>query len=285
MQNFGVILVDKPVGITSFDVIRKLRKITGIKKIGHTGTLDPFASGLLPICIGKATRLAEKLTFSSKEYIVTMQFGRKTETGDTEGEVVDEADTAIFTLNLLNETVSKILKLETQTPPKYSAIRINGRRAYELARKNKEVKLQPRPINIHEFEILGYHHPKLKYRTIVSKGTYIRVLSETIAELLGTIGTTIELRRSKIGEMSIQQSIPLDEITETNWQQNMLSLPQVFPDFPKAVVNDLATFKNGGFVEIIQDDLAEVMAVDSEGNCVGMAYIKDGLLKPKLVFI
>ena len=285
MQDFGVLLVDKPVGITSFDVIRKLRKITGIKKIGHTGTLDPFATGLLPICIGKATRIAKKLSASDKEYTVTMQFGIKTDTGDTEGKNIEQQETPEFPKEIIDNIISEILVIEHQTPPHYSAVKVNGKRAYELARENKEISLQPRPIKIYEFELISYDHPMLKYRTIVSKGTYIRVLSETIAEKLGTIGSTIELRRSKIGNLDVKNSIRLEDITEQNWQQNMLSLPEIFQDFPKIEINEILTFKNGGFIEIKADDRTEIMVLDKLGDCLGFAAIETGILKPKLVFI
>ena len=285
MQDFGVILVDKPVGITSFDVIRKLRKITNIKKIGHTGTLDPFASGLLPICIGKATRIAEKLSTSNKEYIVTMQFGIKTDTGDTEGKNIEQQKTDEFPQAHIDSIKPFILALKQQTPPPYSAIKVNGERAYVLARENREISLQPRPIQIYEFEVIGYDHPMLKYRTKVSKGTYIRVLSETIAKKLGTIGFTIELRRSKIGNLNIKKSIQLENITEQNWQQNMLSLPEIFPDFPKIEITDITTFKNGGFSEVDVDDITEIMVLDDKENCLGFASIETRILKPKLVFI
>ncbi|OPX26794.1 MAG: tRNA pseudouridine(55) synthase TruB, partial [Candidatus Cloacimonas sp. 4484_143] len=269
MQDFGVILVNKPAGITSFDVIRKLRKITGIKKIGHTGTLDPFATGLLPICIGKATRIAEKLSSSTKEYLVTMQFGMKTETGDTEGKIVEQQKISAFPKEKIEEIIPEILELEEQIPPNYSAVRVNGKRAYELARKNKEIILQPRPVKIIEFEIIKYDHPELTYRTVVTKGTYIRVLSETIAEILGTIGTTIELQRSRINHLDLNMAINLDNITKQNWQNKLIPLPEIFPDFPKKEIADVSIFKNGGFIEIEAEDCGEIMVLSEDGKCLG----------------
>ncbi|RLC53855.1 MAG: tRNA pseudouridine(55) synthase TruB [Candidatus Cloacimonadota bacterium] len=285
MQDFGVILVNKPAGITSFDVIRKLRKITGIKKIGHTGTLDPFATGLLPICIGKATRIAEKLSSSTKEYLVTMQFGMKTETGDTEGKIVEQQKISAFPKEKIEEIIPEILELEEQIPPNYSAVRVNGKRAYELARKNKEIILQPRPVKIIEFEIIKYDHPELTYRTVVTKGTYIRVLSETIAEILGTIGTTIELQRSRINHLDLNMAINLDNITKQNWQNKLIPLPEIFPDFPKKEIADVSIFKNGGFIEIEAEDCGEIMVLSEDGKCLGFARLEAGILKPKLVFI
>jgi len=285
MQDFGVILVNKPAGITSFDVIRKLRKITGIKKIGHTGTLDPFATGLLPICIGKATRIAEKLSSSTKEYLVTMQFGIKTETGDTEGKIIKQQNSSAFSKENLEEMIPEILEIEEQTPPKYSAVRVNGKRAYELARKNKEIILQPRPIKITEFEIIKYDHPKLIYRTVVSKGTYIRVLSETIAEILGTIGTTIELQRSRINHLDLNMAINLDNINKQNWQNKLIPLPEIFPDFPKKEIADVNIFRNGGFIEVDVENCTEIMVLSEDGSCLGFAEIEAGILKPRLVFI
>jgi len=285
MQDFGVILVNKPAGITSFDVIRKLRKITGIKKIGHTGTLDPFATGLLPICIGKATRIAEKLSSSTKEYLVTMQFGIKTETSDTEGKIIKQQNSSAFSKENLEEMIPEILEIEEQTPPKYSAVRVNGKRAYELARKNKEIILQPRPIKITEFEIIKYDHPKLIYRTVVSKGTYIRVLSETIAEILGTIGTTIELQRSRINHLDLNMAINLDNINKQNWKNKLIPLPEIFPNFPKKEIVDVNIFRNGGFIEVDVENCTEIMVLSEDGSCLGFAEIEAGILKPRLVFI
>jgi tRNA pseudouridine55 synthase len=285
MQDFGVILVNKPAGLTSFDVIRKLRKITGIKKIGHTGTLDPFATGLLPLCIGKATRIAEKLSSSSKEYLVTMQFGFKTDTGDTEGEIISQLEVSEFSIGKIENVIPEILKLKEQIPPKYSAVRVNGKHAYELARKNKEVLLQPRPIKILNFDIIKYDHPKLIYRTVVSKGTYIRVLSETIAEMIGTIGTTIELQRSRINHLDLNMSTNLDDITEQNWRNKLIPLTEILPDFPKKEIADESIFKNGGFIEVNSEDCTEIMVLSKEGQCLGFAKIEAGFLKPKLVFI
>jgi len=285
MTDFGVILVDKPAGITSFAVIRLLRKITGIKKIGHTGTLDPFASGLLPICLGKATRIASKLTSSSKEYLVKMQLGIKTETGDTEGKIQEKQDISVIPRKQIDEIIPQILKISRQIPPKFSAIKIDGKRAYKLARENKEMVLKPRSVQIIDFEIIAYEYPILTYRTNVSKGTYIRVLSETIAEMLGTIGTTIELRRTRIGFLDVAGSTKLDSITQENWQKILKPLPEIFPDITKKEIADVTTFRNGGFLEVEDEDCTEIMIMSEDGKCLGLARIEGGLLKPKMVFI
>ena len=285
MTDFGVILVDKPAGITSFAVIRLLRKITGIKKIGHTGTLDPFASGLLPICLGKATRIASKLTSSSKEYLVKMQLGIKTETGDTEGKIQEKQDISVIPRKQIDEIIPQILKISRQIPPKFSAIKIDGKRAYKLARENKEMVLKPRSVQIIDFEIIAYEYPILTYRTNVSKGTYIRVLSETIAEMLGTIGTTIELRRTRIGFLDVAGSTKLDSITQENWQKILKPLPEIFPDITKKEIADVTTFRNGGFLSVEDEDCTEIMIMSEDGKCLGLARIEGGLLKPKMVFI
>ena len=205
MNKFGVFLINKPVGITSFDVIRKLRKITNIRKMGHSGTLDPFAEGLLPVLAGKATRIANFLLADKKEYWVRARLGLKTETGDITGKIVAEQSFPEISESKILQTAQEMLTLKTQKPPKYSAKKIAGKKAYELARQNISFELAEQKIKIFSFEIKEIQLPFIVYRTTVSKGVYIRALSETFAEKLGTIGTTSELRRTKVGNPSIEK--------------------------------------------------------------------------------
>ena len=286
MSDYGIILIDKSVGITSFDVVRKLRKITGIRKIGHTGTLDPFASGLLPVCIGKATRISSKLSSREKEYLVNIQFGIRTDTGDNTGSIIETKDIPKLTLANIEEIIPQILAIKEQVPHKFSAVKINGKKAYELARADKPVELKPRPIKILSFEILKLEFPYLVYRTKVSKGTYIRSLTETIARKLNTIATTVELRRTGISEIKIETAVKLEEIDPMNWQDHLIPLSHFFKDMQKFVINsetEFNHFQNGRSFEVDTEDVEEIMILNTEGSCLGFASINGNLLKPRIV--
>ncbi len=287
MSDFGVILIDKPPNITSFDVVRKLRKITGIRKIGHTGTLDPFATGLLQLCIGKATRVVSKLTENDKTYIATCQLGIQTDTGDLTGEIIKQEKPPKITEEELNNIVPEILKISSQIPHKFSAVKVDGKRAYELARKKEEVNLQSRPIKILGFSIENFKDNKLTYKAHVSKGTYIRVLSETIAEKLGTIGATINLRRTKIGKIDLNNVVKLEDLNSSNWKEYLVPLTQIFSSIKKVnlKLEQIELFKNGGNVKTLLNDEKEIIVLDNTDKCVGFAYIKEGSLKPKIVLI
>ncbi len=287
MSDFGVILIDKPPNITSFDVVRKLRKITGIRKIGHTGTLDPFATGLLQICIGKATRVVSKLTENDKTYLATCKLGIQTDTGDLTGEIIKQEDPPKILKEELNNIIPEILKIKSQVPHKFSAVKVNGKRAYELARNKLEVNLKPRSITISEFCIENYKGNELTYIAHVSKGTYIRVLSETIAEKLGTIGTTKTLKRTKIGELELSSAVKLEDVNESNWKDHLIPLNQVFLNLTRIQMKpeQQQIFKNGGNVETLQKNEDDVMVLDNADECIGFGIIEEGFLKPKLVFI
>jgi len=287
MSDFGVMLIDKPPNITSFDVVRELRKITGIKKIGHTGTLDPFATGLLQLCIGKATRVVSKLIENDKTYLATCQLGIQTDTGDLTGNIIKQEEPPKITKEDSNNIIPEILKITSQIPHKFSAVKVNGKRAYELARQKKEVVLQSRPIKILGFSIENFEDNKLTYKAHVSKGTYIRVLSETIAEKLGTIGTTISLRRTKIGEVDLNSAVKLDDLNSSNWKDYLIPLTQIFSSYAKVhlKLEQMELFRNGVNVKIQLNDEDEVIVLDNDDRCVGFGYIKEGSLKPQIVFI
>jgi len=287
MSVFGVLLIDKPAGITSFDVIRKLRKITNIRKIGHTGTLDPFADGLLPVCVGKATKIVKYLSDKDKEYLVKIRLGKRTDTGDIDGKLIAEKTVPDLNLEKITGIIPEMLALKEQIPSRFSAIKINGKRAYELARQNKEIDIETRPIRIFSFEISKLELPDISYKTKVSKGTYIRVLSETYAEKLGTIAYTTELRRTMIGILKIEDAISLDKITTGNWLEYLKPLPEILSDFPKIELdsNKILDFKNGKFISYQKDDEKDVMVIDENQNCLGFADMIKGNLKPKIVMI
>lgn len=217
----GIILVNKPKNWTSFDVVNKIRRIiqnseyntTGKKRypVGHTGTLDPLATGLLVILVGKYTKNAEKLSKLDKEYDFTMMLGVNSSTGDEEGEKTKNSS-RYPDISEIKTTIDKLTGEIQQTPHKFSAIKINGKKAYELARKGQEVKLEPRKVIVEKLDINSYDYPNISLSTKVSSGTYIRSLVEDIGEKLETGAYMTSLNRSKVGDFSIENSITMEGI-------------------------------------------------------------------------
>jgi tRNA pseudouridine55 synthase len=210
-----IILIDKPADMSSFGVVarvrRKLRDREGKKvKVGHTGTLDPFATGLLILLAGRATKRSNEFLKKDKEYEATVYLGKTSTTGDIEGEITDVSD-KIPTLDEVKAACEKFIGEIDQTVPVFSAVKINGERAYKLARKGKEVEMPTRKVTIYSLEIIDYTYPELKIRTHVSSGTYIRTLGEDIGKALGTGAYLTALRRTKIADYSVNDALKLDD--------------------------------------------------------------------------
>lgn len=214
----GIINVLKPPGMTSHDVVGYLRKVTGIKKIGHTGTLDPGAAGVLPICIGKATKIVDYIMNDRKEYICELTLGNATDTCDKYGEFLYTED--LDCSNIKSEDLASILKSFkgeiTQVPPAYSAVKINGIRAYDLARQGKEVEIPSRKVTIYNIELLSFNLPKAMLKIECSKGTYIRSICRDIGDMLGTRAYMSFLLRTRTGSFTLDNAYTLEEINSTN---------------------------------------------------------------------
>ncbi len=211
----GIILVDKPKGITSFQVLNKIKFKFGFKKIGHAGTLDPDATGLLIVLVGAATRLQRFITEEKKSYSGIIQLGITTTTDDTTGEVTETATVPEFTQEKLNEILSTFLGETLQAPPAVSAIKVNGQRAYKLARQGENVVLEKRMVKLYEAELKPVDKTKLEYRLTCSKGFYVRSFARDFALELGTLGATESIRRESTGGVELSQSITLDKLLET----------------------------------------------------------------------
>lgn len=217
----GYLLIDKPIGWTSFDVVAKVRGLirqeTGIKKpkVGHTGTLDPLATGLLVIVVGTYCKRAQEFSKLDKVYEVTMSLGETSTTGDDEGE-----KTKVSAVKPKKEAIKAVLEHFTgeilQTPPIYSAIKVDGQRAYKLARAGKEVKMQPRKVQVYRLQLTDYSYPLVKFTAKVSSGTYIRSLAEDIGNQLGTGAYMSALRRTRVGEFDLKNATNVEEATDTN---------------------------------------------------------------------
>ena len=215
----GLLLIDKPSGWTSFDVVAKVRGLirqqTGVKKpkVGHTGTLDPLATGLLVLTVGSYCKRASEFSKLDKTYEVTMCLGQTSTTGDEEGEKTAVSDKQPA-LNEVEAAINSFIGEIEQTPPAYSAIKVNGQRAYKLARAGQTVKLEPRKVKVYEITEVKYHYPEIKFATKVSSGTYIRSLVEDIGNRLGTGAYMTNLRRTSVGDLSVGASNRIDDLAE-----------------------------------------------------------------------
>lgn len=215
MENNEILLIDKPAGMSSFGVVARVRRILSQKagkrvKVGHTGTLDPFATGLLILLAGKATKKSNEFLKLDKEYEAVVRLGAKSSTGDIEGEII-ETKCELVGEEEVREAVASFQGEIEQTVPQFSAVKINGERAYKLARKGVEVEMPRRKVKIYEIEVLEYAWPELKMRCKVSSGTYIRALGEDIGEKLGVGGYLTALRRTVVGEYKVENAVRLEE--------------------------------------------------------------------------
>ncbi|MDP4144361.1 MAG: tRNA pseudouridine(55) synthase TruB [Bacillota bacterium] len=230
----GVINVYKPLNITSFDVVRKIKKITNIKKIGHTGTLDPMACGVLPICIGKATKIVDYLMQDYKIYRADLELGKVTDTYDLEGTILEQNE-----VNVSGEDVKKVInkfigEIE-QIPPMYSALKMNGKRLYELARQGIEVERKGRNITIFDINIIEINLPLVKFDVKCSKGTYIRSLCYDIGKELGCGGTMAGLERLSTGFFTKENSIHLENLTEENIKDYLITIDNALQSYEKVL--------------------------------------------------
>ena len=283
----GIIIVNKEQGYTSNDVVQIIKK-TFNEKVGHTGTLDPMATGVLPILIGKGTLLSKYLINHDKIYVATLKLGIKTDTGDVTGDIIKEnkVDTNILDKEIVLNVLEKIKGKQKQVPPMYSAIKVNGKKLYEYARKGLTIDIQPRMINIYNTELLNIdiENKEIKFRVECSKGTYIRTLCEKIAENLGTIGTMSSLNREKVGEFEISQAIKIDQIKENFDLNNLISIEEFFKNKNKIRLSprSFIAFING--VKLMDDNEDGIYRVYNVNNeFVGIGTIKEGILKRNIV--
>ena len=217
----GIVIVDKPQGWTSQDVASRLRRVFNTRRIGHGGTLDPMATGVLPVFVGRATRGVEFFEHAEKTYEAVLRLGMTTDTEDITGAVLSEATVSLSEADILG-VLPQFRGDIWQVPPMYSALKVNGQKLYDLARKGKEVERQPRPITIHELTLLGMCEEGVRLRVRCSKGTYIRTLCKDIGQALGCGGCMAQLRRVSAGEYTIEEAVPLQTLLETGSPEQYL---------------------------------------------------------------
>ena len=283
----GIIIVNKEQGYTSNDVVQIVKKIFN-EKVGHTGTLDPMATGVLPVLVGKGTLLSKYLINHDKIYVATLKLGIKTDTGDITGNIIEEKD--VNDKCLQKENIQKVLEEikgeQKQIPPMYSAIKVNGKKLYEYARKGQKVDIEPRIINIYNTELLSIdkENKEIKFRVSCSKGTYIRTLCENIAKKLETIGTMSALNREKVGEFEISRANKISEIKENFNTNKLISIESFFEDKDKIELSprSYVAFLNG--VELFTDNEDGIYRIyNIEKNFIGIGIVKNGILKRDIV--
>ncbi len=284
MQN-GVLIINKEKGMTSRDVVNVLTKIFNTKKIGHTGTLDPIAEGVLVICLGKCTKLCELLTSKYKEYIATIKLGIATDTLDITGNILKEAKYEV-TEKQIKEVLNSFLGKSIQEVPIYSAVKVKGKKLYEYARAKEEVTLPKREIEIKSIELLSFKDNEITFKTTVSKGTYIRSLINDICLKLNTVGTMSSLIRTKQGEFTIEDSYTLDDIKNNNYQ--ILSIEEVLFNIETITIDETLynKIKDGAIIDkIFKSDLA-CLKYQDKIVAIYQTYAKDNnKAKPYIMFI
>ena len=295
MERSGVINIYKEAGYTSHDVVAKLRGILKQKKTGHTGTLDPQAQGVLPVCLGKGTKLCDLLADHDKEYEAVLRLGITTDTQDMEGNVLQESSVQVSE----EEVRTCILSFQgeqMQVPPMYSALKVNGKKLYELAREGKVVERKARPVTFHKIEVLWMELPKVKIRVQCSKGTYIRTLCNDIGEKLGCGGCMEELLRTRVERFALEDAVKLDEVQKAMEEGTVDSLifpvDRIFDQYPTAKTTtqgDLLVHNgNRLFSELLQEEpeaeSGYVRVYDSEDTFIGLFEKKTDQLVPGKMF-
>lgn len=285
----GIIVINKPKEYTSHDVVAKVKKILNIKKVGHTGTLDPNATGVLPLLLNTGTKLSKYLIEHDKEYEVMLELGIKTDTADIEGNVIKKEEVNWEKLNDIEETLNTFLGEQTQIPPIYSAIKVNGKKLYEYARSGQNINIEPRNIQIYKIELQKIDKQKneINFRVHCSKGTYIRSLCEDIAQRLGTIGYMKELKRTKVGNFTISEAVKIEEIENNKEQiikEKLISIEKFFESKESIKLNkkQLDKFLNG--VKIRIDKQEDICRIYNENNeFIGIGTIEKNFLKRDII--
>jgi tRNA pseudouridine55 synthase len=294
-QTSGVLVIDKPVGMTSHDVVQAVRRGTGIRRAGHTGTLDPRASGVLVVLIGPAVRLSEFLTTSEKRYQAVMKFGMTTSTYDTEGAITSQGREYNFEFEDLEKALTKFVGEVEQTPPVYSALKIDGRRAYELARKGEEIEMEPRKITVHSLELLEWEAPEAVIDIHCSSGTYIRSLAHDLGEEMGSGATLINLRRTKNGRFTLRDSVSLRKLEEAfangDWYRYLIPAAEALADWYTVELSfdQVDEVRHGHRVPALEpmEPGSLARAISQEGELVALVeYIEeDQEWQPRKVFM
>lgn len=277
----GIIVIDKPKGYTSRDVVNIISKELGEKKVGHTGTLDPLATGVLVVCVGKYTKLVDLLTSLDKEYIAEIKLGIETDTLDVLGNVVNEEQSIVKKIDIL-KTFSKFIGEYQMEVPKYSAIKVNGKKLYEYARNNEDVKLPIKKVHIYELELLSFYQDIISFRCRVEKGTYIRSLIRDLMKNLNTIGTMNNLIRTKQGNFKLENACKIEDIKNKNY--HLLKAKDVL-NIKEYVLNEVEYRKVCNGNKMVLNETDNLLILMYDGEEVAIYQKNDDLYKPYVMFI
>jgi len=290
----GALVVDKPTGMTSHDVVQAVRNGTGIRRAGHTGTLDPRASGVLVVLLGPAVRLSEFISASDKRYQAIIRLGASTDTFDADGKFTRKTEVPVdVTETQFEEALMKFIGHIQQTPPPYSAVKVQGRKAYEMAREGEEVDLAPRTIDVYHLEVLEWAPPEVVIDVHCSSGTYVRSLANDLGDMLGCGGYLVGLRRTKSGRFSLRDATPLRKLQEAfrdgTWSQYLIPAAEALGDWPSLELDpdQVDAIKHGHRVPAAEDAKpGMVRAVSMAGELVALMELDEEARqwKPKKVF-
>ena len=290
----GVLVVDKPVGLTSHDVVQIVRKGTNIRRAGHTGTLDPRASGVLVILIGPAVRLSEYVSASDKRYQAVIRLGATTDTYDADGRIVSTSPVDKLNEEQFEDSLQAFVGEIEQVPPPYSAVKVKGRKAYEMAREGEEIDLAPRRINVYSLELLEWAPPEAVIDVYCSSGTYVRSLAHDLGEKLGVGAHLIGLRRTKSGRFTLRDAVPLRKLREAfedgNWYQYLIPAAEALSDWPEVELQheQVEAIRHGHRIPAVEEQQGNSMArgVSEQGELVAlMEFVPESNeWQPKKVF-
>jgi tRNA pseudouridine55 synthase len=279
----GVLVVDKPVGMTSHDVVQAIRGGTGLRRAGHTGTLDPRASGVLVILVGPAVRLSEFVSASDKRYQAIIRLGSTTDTFDADGKFTHSDEPVNVTEEQFEKVLSTFIGEIEQTPPPYSAVKVQGRKAYEMARQGEEVDLAPRKITVHHLEVLEWAPPEVVIDVHCSSGTYVRSLANDLGTALGCGAYLVGLRRTKSGRFSLRDATPLRKLQEAfhagNWYQYLIPAAEALAEWPAVELNpdEVEDVRHGHRVKAAAEaQPGMVRGVSTQGELVALMDLVTG---------
>lgn len=285
----GIIIINKPKGFSSQDVVSKVKKVLNIKKAGHTGTLDPLATGVLPVLLGNYTKLSKYLIEHDKVYRAKLKFGEKRETGDLEGKIIKISNKKISDIGKIKKVLSLMIGKQVQIPPIYSAIKVNGKKLYEYARLGEKVDIPPREIEIFKLDFISFDEREqiLEFDVSCSKGTYIRSLCEDIAEKLDNVGFMYELKRIKVDRFLIDNSTNIEELEKNkdNIENCLIKMEAIFKDLLKIELNNSkkVLFLNGVKLKGFEKFKNGVYNIYVEKDYIGLGIVENGLLKRDII--
>jgi len=287
----GVLVVDKPVGMTSHDVVQVIRKGSNIRRAGHTGTLDPRASGVLVVLIGPAVRLSEYVSASDKRYQAVIMMGTTTDTYDADGKTTSSSPVDVTEEQFETELQKFVGQIE-QVPPPYSAVKVQGRKAYEMARKGEEVELAPRTINVYSLELLEWAPPEVVIDVYCSSGTYVRSLVNDLGARLGCGATLTGLRRTKSGRFTLRDAVPLRKLNEAfndgTWYQYLIPAAEALSDWPTLELShdEVEAIRHGHRIHAVSSEQKKVLGVSEQGELVALMELDEETVEwqPRKVF-